>query len=133
MVISRPSGINCRIRSSVDLPVAKPNHPWTNGQVERMKRTIKDATVKRYHYDSHSPLRSYPADFMNAYLRSPLEDAARSHSLRIHVQNLDIRAISIHPKSDPPDAGTERLATSNHRYACTDFRNRKKINILKAL
>jgi hypothetical protein len=28
--------------------------PWTNGQVERMNRTIKEATVKRYHYDSHA-------------------------------------------------------------------------------
>ena len=26
---------------------------WTNGQVERMNRTVKDATVKRYHYDNH--------------------------------------------------------------------------------
>jgi 2,4-dienoyl-CoA reductase-like NADH-dependent reductase (Old Yellow Enzyme family) len=32
-----------------------------------------------------------------------------SHALRIHLQNLDIRARSIHPKSDPPDAGTEHL------------------------
>jgi hypothetical protein len=27
--------------------------PWTNGQVERMNRTLKDATVQRYHYVSH--------------------------------------------------------------------------------
>ncbi len=33
--------------------LTKPKHPWTNGQVERMNRTIKDATVKRYHYDTH--------------------------------------------------------------------------------
>jgi transposase InsO family protein len=29
--------------------LTKPNHPWTNGQVERMNRTLKDATVRRYH------------------------------------------------------------------------------------
>jgi transposase InsO family protein len=26
--------------------LTKSNHPWTNGQVERMNLTIKDATVK---------------------------------------------------------------------------------------
>ncbi|WP_265506846.1 integrase core domain-containing protein, partial [Paracoccus rhizosphaerae] len=39
----------------------------TNGQVERMNRTIKDATVKRFHYDSHDQLRTHLADFMPAY------------------------------------------------------------------
>ncbi|MBA7558539.1 hypothetical protein ES708_00143 [subsurface metagenome] len=38
-----------------------------NGQVERMNRTIKDATVKRYHYDSHGQLRAHLADFVSAY------------------------------------------------------------------
>jgi hypothetical protein len=28
--------------------LTKPNHPWTNDQVERMNRTIKEATVKRF-------------------------------------------------------------------------------------
>ena len=37
------------------------------GQVERMNRTIKDATVKRYHYDSHEQLRRHLADFLDAY------------------------------------------------------------------
>ncbi|PRY77994.1 integrase-like protein [Marivita geojedonensis] len=59
----------------------KPNHPWSSegqktirgivfprdGQVERMNRTIKAATVKRYHYDSHKQLLSHRADFLDAY------------------------------------------------------------------
>jgi hypothetical protein len=45
---------------------ASPNHPWTNGQVERMNRTIKDKTVKRYHYDSHDQLRCHLSDFLDA-------------------------------------------------------------------
>jgi len=32
-----------------------------------MNRTIKDATVKRYHYDSHDQLSRHPADFVSAY------------------------------------------------------------------
>ena len=36
----------------------KPNHPWTNGQVERMNRTLKEATVRRYHYETHQQLRA---------------------------------------------------------------------------
>ena len=32
--------------------------PWTNGQVERMNRTLKAATVKRYHYDTHDQLKT---------------------------------------------------------------------------
>ena len=37
----------CR-EHGVDHRLTKPNHPWANGQVERMNRTIKDTTVKRY-------------------------------------------------------------------------------------
>jgi hypothetical protein len=33
--------------------------------VERMNRTIKDATVKRYHYDSQ--LKTHLTDFIDAY------------------------------------------------------------------
>src|SRR5215210_2610491 len=47
--------------------LTKPRHPWTNGQVERMNRTFKDATVKRYHYGSHDQLRQHLADFVTAY------------------------------------------------------------------
>ena len=42
-------------------------HPWTNGQVERMNRTIKEATVKRFHYDDHAQLKRHLADFIDAF------------------------------------------------------------------
>ena len=47
--------------------LTKIKHPWTNGQVERMNRTLKDATVKRYHYGSHRQLREHLAAFLEAY------------------------------------------------------------------
>src|SRR5881398_2972220 len=57
--ICRANGIEHRL--------TKPNHPWTNGQVERMNRTLKDATVKRYHYQSHEQLRTHLQLFLDAY------------------------------------------------------------------
>ena len=61
--------------------LTKVNHPWseedqsavrgtadpTNGQVERMNRTLKEATVKRYHYDSHDQLRAHLQLFVDAH------------------------------------------------------------------
>jgi transposase InsO family protein len=47
--------------------LTRPNHPWTNGQVERMNRTIKGATVRRYPYGSHDQLRRHLQLFIDAY------------------------------------------------------------------
>jgi Integrase core domain len=54
-------------RNDIDHRLTKPKHPWTNGQVERMNRTIKEATVQRFHYESHQQLRQHLADFVAAY------------------------------------------------------------------
>lgn len=53
--------------NGIEHRLTKPNHPWTNGQVERMNRTTKDATVKRFHYETHGQLRTHLADFLAAY------------------------------------------------------------------
>ena len=53
--------------NGIEHRLTKPNHPWTNGQVERMNRTIKEATVRRFHYESHDQLRTHLADFLAAY------------------------------------------------------------------
>jgi transposase InsO family protein len=58
--------MRCR-ENSIEHRFTKINHPWTNGQVERMNRTIKEATVKRYHYDTHERLKSHLANFVDAY------------------------------------------------------------------
>jgi len=53
--------------NGIEHRLTKPNHPWTNGQVERMNRTIKEATVKRFHYERHDQLRTHLTDFIAAY------------------------------------------------------------------
>ena len=45
----------------------KVKHLWTNGQVERMNRTIKEATVKRFHYENHDELSNHLTSFVAAY------------------------------------------------------------------
>ncbi len=57
----------CR-KNGIEHRLTKINHPWTNGQVERMNRTIKEATVKRYHYESHDRFRQHLDDFIAAYI-----------------------------------------------------------------
>ncbi len=54
-------------RHDIDHRLTKPNHPWTNGQVERMNRTIKEATVRRFYYDAHDQLRTHLNAFVGAY------------------------------------------------------------------
>ncbi|MDH4370019.1 MAG: IS481 family transposase [Nitrospira sp.] len=58
--------MRCR-EHGIEHRLTKIRHPWTNGQVERMNRTIKDAAVKRYHYDSHQQLDAHLHDFINAH------------------------------------------------------------------
>jgi hypothetical protein len=43
------------------------NHPWTNGQVERMSRTLKEATVKKYYDQTHQHLKEHIYAFLMAY------------------------------------------------------------------
>ena len=64
--ITHMFGIRCR-ENGIEHRCTKISHPWTNGQVERMNRTIKDATVKRFHYDDHQQLRRHLGDFIDAY------------------------------------------------------------------
>lgn len=55
------------LENGIEHRFTKPNHPWTNGQVERMNRTLKEATVRRYHYSTHQQLEAHLHAFLDAY------------------------------------------------------------------
>jgi transposase InsO family protein len=54
-------------QNNIEHRLTKPNHPWTNGQVERMNRTLKEATVRAFHYENKEQLQVHLAAFLNAY------------------------------------------------------------------
>ena len=61
-----PFGRLCRAHG-IEHRLTKPYHPWTNGQAERMVRTLKEATVRTYHYETYRQLRRHVADYLAAY------------------------------------------------------------------
>jgi len=56
----------CR-EHGIEHRLTKPYHPWTNGQAERMNRTVKDATVKVFHYETRESLDAHLQAFLTAY------------------------------------------------------------------
>jgi len=96
--------------NDIDHRLTKPKHPWTNGQVERMNRTIKDATVPRYFYESHDQLRTHLRDFVDALqLRQKAQDPQRHDPLRVHLQSMDFPARTIQSQPAPQKPGTKQL------------------------
>jgi transposase-like protein len=61
-----PFGRVCRAHG-ITQKLTRPYHPWTNGQAERMVRTIKDATVKAFHYETRDDLAAHVRAFLAAY------------------------------------------------------------------
>jgi len=51
----------------VEHRLTKPAHPWTNGPVERLNRTLKEATVLRYHDQTTEQLNEPLQAFLLAY------------------------------------------------------------------
>jgi transposase InsO family protein len=56
----------CR-RNGIEHRLTKPYHPWTNGQADRMIRSIKETTVRAFHYEDIWAMRRHVADYLAAY------------------------------------------------------------------
>lgn len=74
-------------QNDIDHRLTKPNHPWTNGQVERMNRTLKEATVRRYYYSSYDQLREHIAAFVNAYNYAKRLKTLKGHTPHEYIVN----------------------------------------------
>ena len=74
--------------------MTKPNHPSTNDRATN--RTLKEATVRRYHYDSHDQLRQHLGAFLDAYnFGKRLKTLKGLTPFEIRLRGLDQRAGSL--------------------------------------
>ena len=113
--------MRCR-QNGIDHRLTKLKHPWTNGQVERMNRTIKEATVKRYHYDTHEQLETHLADFVNAYnFARRLKTLKGLTPYEFICKRLDNRTRTIQSQPAPANAGTKHLARGPWSFCLSDL------------
>ena len=57
----------CCAEAGIEHRRTKVAQPWTNGQVERMNRTVKEATVQIYHYQTSQELNAHLKSFLQGY------------------------------------------------------------------
>ena len=75
-----------------------------------MNRSIKDATVKRYFYETHDELRTHLRDFLDAHnFARRLKTLKGLTPYEFICKAWDFTAAKIHNQPAPENAGTEQL------------------------
>jgi hypothetical protein len=79
-----------------------------------MNRTIKKATVQRYHYDSHAQLKQHLDDFVDAYnFGRPLKTLKGLTPYEFICKARTSQSERFILKSAPANAGTKQLTRAS--------------------
>ena len=78
-----------------------------------MNRTLKEATVKSFHYETLAALTDHLQTFVVAYnFRQAPQDAALEDALSDGLRGVDKRSLNLYRQPAPPHPGTVHLASA---------------------
>lgn len=103
-------------KNGIEHRLTKISRSWTIGHVEQVNCTIKEATVKRNHYDSHRQLGAHLHDVVDADSYDLRLEALKGLTPFVCSTNMKDSARTIYTRSDPSDARTTHLERTSTQY-----------------